>query len=162
MMIRLKTAVMLAGCLKTGAILANASENDQNAIYQFGINIGLAFQLVDDLLDIYADTEEFGKELGGDIQANKKTYPYLLALQKANETQKAQLQHYFSSHHYDKKEKFNAVKTIFDELRCKEETEKKVDELLRSAYQNIEETSLNNEQKEMLKQLALMLSKRSK
>jgi len=161
-MIRLKTAVMLAGCLKTGAILANASENDQEALYQFGINIGLAFQLVDDLLDIYADTEVFGKEIGGDIQANKKTYPYLLALQKANEIQKTQLQHYFSSHHYDKKEKFNAVKTIFDELRCKEETEKIVDQLLENAYQNIEEISLNTEQKETLRQLALKLSKRSK
>jgi len=161
-MIRLKTAVMLAGCLKISAILANASENDQNALYQFGINLGLAFQLVDDLLDVYADTEIFGKEVGGDIQANKKTYPYLLALQKANETQKAQLQHYFSSHHYDKKEKFNAVKTIFDELRCKEETEKIVDQYLEKAYQNIEETSLANEQKDSLRQLALKLSKRSK
>ena len=161
-MIRLKTAVMLAACLKTGAILANASENDQNALYQFGINLGLAFQLVDDLLDVYADTETFGKELGGDIQANKKTYLYLLALQKADKTQKAQLQHYFSSHHYNKKEKFNAVKTIFDELRCKEDTEKIVEEFLEKAYQNIEALSLNNEQMESLKQLALNLSKRSK
>ena len=161
-MIRLKTAVMLAGCLKIGAILANAPENDQNALYQFGINIGLAFQLVDDLLDVYADTETFGKETGGDIQANKKTYPYLLALQKANEMQKAQLQHYFSSDHYDKEEKFNAIKTIFDELRCKEDTEKIVDQYLEKAYQNIEEISLNDEQKESLRQLALKLSKRSK
>ena len=161
-MIRLKTAVMLAGCLKIGAILANAPENDQNALYQFGINIGLAFQLVDDLLDVYADTETFGKEIGGDIQENKKTYPYLLALQKANETQKAQLQHYFSSNHYDKEEKFNAVKTIFDELRCKEDTEKVVEHFLDKAYQNIEEISLTNEQKESLRQLALKLSKRSK
>jgi geranylgeranyl diphosphate synthase type II len=161
-MIRLKTAVMLAGCLKIGAILANASEHDQDALYRFGINLGLAFQLVDDLLDVYADTEIFGKEVGGDIQANKKTYPYLLALQKANKTQKAQLQHYFSSNHYDKKEKFNAVKTIFDELRCKEETEKIIEEFLEKAYQNIEEISLNDEQKESLRQLALKLSKRSK
>ncbi|MCL2290749.1 MAG: polyprenyl synthetase family protein [Bacteroidetes bacterium] len=161
-MIRLKTAVMLAGCLKISTILANASEHDQNTLYQFGINLGLAFQLVDDLLDVYADTETFGKELGGDIQANKKTYPYLLALQKANEAQKAQLQHYFSSNHYDKKEKFNAVKTIFDELRCKEDTEKIVEDFLEKAYRNIEELSLNSEQMETLKELALKLSKRSK
>jgi len=161
-MIRLKTAVMLAGCLKTGAILANASENDQKAIYQFGINLGLAFQLVDDLLDVYADTETFGKEIGGDIQANKKTYLYLLALQKANAMQKAQLQHYFSSNHYDKKEKFNVVKTIFDELLCKEEAEKRIDEYLVSAYKNVEETSLDYGKKETLKQLALTLSKRCK
>jgi geranylgeranyl diphosphate synthase type II len=161
-MIRLKTAVMIANCLKTGTLLADAAEGDQQAISQFGINLGLAFQLVDDLLDVYADTETFGKEVGGDIQANKKTYLYLLALQNANEKQKEQLLHWFSSNHYTKTEKFNAVKTIFDELRCKEETEKKVDEYLKKAYQNIEETSLNNEKKETLKQLALKLSNRNK
>jgi geranylgeranyl diphosphate synthase type II len=161
-MIRLKTAVMLAGCLKTGAILANASENDQNAIYRFGINLGLAFQLVDDLLDVYADVETFGKEIGGDIQENKKTYPYLLALQKANENQKSQLQHCFSSNHYNKNEKFNIVKTIFDELGCREGIEKTIDEYLFLAYQNVEELSLTCEQKEVLKQLALKLSKRMK
>lgn len=161
-MIRLKTAVMLAGCLKTGAILAGASENDQNALYEFGINLGLAFQLVDDLLDVYADSKIFGKEVGGDIQANKKTFPYLLALQKANETQKAELQHYFSSRDFNKKEKFDAVKTIFDDLRCKEEIEKHVDFYLEKVYQNIEEISLNFEQKEKLRKLALKLSKRGK
>jgi geranylgeranyl diphosphate synthase type II len=161
-MIRLKTAVMLAGCLKTGAILANASANDQNALYKFGINLGLAFQLVDDLLDVYADTQMFGKEVGGDIQANKKTFPYLVALQKANETQKAELQHYFSSQDFNKKEKFDAVKTIFDDLRCKEEIEKQVDFYLEKAEKNIEETSLNFEQQKKLKELALKLSKRGK
>jgi len=161
-MIRLKTAVMLAGCLKIGAILANASENDRNAIYQFGINIGLAFQLVDDLLDVYAEPETFGKEIGGDIQANKKTFPYLLALQKANEAQKQQLLHYFSSNHYKKNEKFNGVKAIFDELCCKEETEKKVDELLQKAYQNIDETTLSSQKQDKLRQLALNLSRRNK
>jgi geranylgeranyl diphosphate synthase type II len=161
-MIRLKTAVMIAGCLQTGAILANASENDQKALYQFGIHLGLAFQLVDDLLDVYADTEIFGKEVGGDIQANKKTYPYLLALQKANKTQKKLLQHYFASNHYTKKEKFDAVKTIFDDLCCKVDTEKQVDYFLEKAYKNIDEISLNGERKETLKQLALKLSKRNK
>jgi geranylgeranyl diphosphate synthase type II len=161
-MIHLKTAVMLAGCLKTGAILANASKHDQDALYQFGINLGMAFQLMDDLLDVYANAETFGKEIGGDIQENKKTYLYLFALQQANETQKAQLQHYFSSNHYTKEEKFSAVKTFFDALRCKEETEKKVDEYLERAYINVEELSLGEEQKEMLKLFALKLSKRNK
>ena len=161
-MIRLKTAVMLAGCLKTGAILANASDNDQNTIYEFGINLGLAFQLVDDLLDVYADAETFGKEIGGDIHENKKTYLYLLALQKADKKQCQQLQRYFSSNHYHKKEKFDAVKTIFDALRCKEETEKKVDEYIRNAYANIEALSLNSPKQKILKQLALNISKRNK
>ena len=161
-MIRLKTAVMLAGCLKTGAILANATNNDQNTLYQFGINIGMAFQLVDDMLDVYADVETFGKEIGGDIQENKKTYLYLFALQNANKIQKAELQHFFSSNKYEKKEKFDAVKTIFDDLRCKDEIEKKVDEYLVLAYQNIEKLSIDEEKKEMLRQLALKLSKRNK
>ena len=161
-MIHLKTAVMLAGCLKTGAILANASKHDRETIYQFGINIGMAFQLVDDMLDVYADTKTFGKEVGGDIQENKKTYLYLFALQQANDTQKTQLQNYFSSNHYNKEEKFIAVKTIFDTLRCKEEVEKRVDEYLECAYKNVEDISLGEEQKEMLRQLALKLSKRSK
>jgi geranylgeranyl diphosphate synthase type II len=161
-MIHLKTAVMLAGCLKTGAILANASKYDQNAIYQFGINLGMAFQLVDDLLDVYADTKTFGKEVGGDIQENKKTYLYLFALQQANETQKTQLLHYYSSNHYPKEDKFYAVKSIFDLLLCKEEVEKKVDEYLENAYKNVEELSLGKEKKRLLKQLALELSKRNK
>jgi geranylgeranyl diphosphate synthase type II len=161
-MIYLKTAVMLAACLKTGAILANASADDQKTLYQFGINLGLAFQLVDDLLDVYADAETFGKEIGGDIQENKKTYLYLFALQKANETQKAQLQHYFSSDNYSKKEKFDAVKSIFDQLGCKKETEKRIDEYLENAYKNVEDLSLDSEHKKILRQLALELSKRSK
>ena len=167
-MIRLKTAVMLAGCLKTGAVLSNASEQDQDALYQYGINIGIAFQLVDDLLDVYADKEIFGKEIGGDIQANKKTFLYLLALQKANKEQKEQLIDLFSATNGTNGtndtsiQKFNAVKTIFDSLRCKEETEKFVEEYLTKAYQNIEETNLNSEKKEQLRKLALTLSKRNK
>jgi len=161
-MIRLKTAVMFAGCLKTSTILANASEKDQDALYQYGINLGIAFQLVDDLLDVYADTETFGKEIGGDIQENKKTYLYLFALQQANKTQKAQLLQLFSSNHYPKEEKFNAVKTIFDALHCKEETERIINDYLENAYNNVEELSLCKEKKKLLKQLALELSKRSK
>jgi geranylgeranyl diphosphate synthase type II len=161
-MIRLKTAVMLAGCLKTGAILANASEQDQNIFYQFGINLGMAFQLVDDVLDLYADEETFGKEIGGDVQENKKTYLYIIALQNANETQKELIHHYYASNHYSKNEKFEAVKTIFNDLLCKEETEKKIDEYLEKACHNIEQLSLPDEQKETLKNLALKLSKRSK
>ena len=161
-MIRLKTAVMIAGCLKTGAMLANASENDQNAIYQFGINVGLAFQLMDDLLDVYADTKTFGKEIGGDIQENKKTYLYIMALQKATEPQQKQLKHYFSSNQFPKNEKFNVVKTIFDELQCKEETEKKIEEYLHLAYQNVDDMSLSDKRKKTLKELALNICKRNK
>jgi len=161
-MIRLKTAVMLAACLKTGAILANASEQDQNILYEYGINLGLAFQLVDDLLDVYADAETFGKEIGGDIQENKKTYLYIIALQNANEVQKNQLHHYFTSNHYSKIDKYNAVKTIFNALHCKEKTEHKIGEYLQKACQNVDQLSLEFAQKEVLINLAYKLSKRSK
>ena len=161
-MIRLKTAVMLAACLKTGAILANASEQDQNILYEYGINLGLAFQLVDDLLDVYADAETFGKEIGGDIQENKKTYLYIIALQNANEIQKNQLHHYFTSNHYSKIDKYNAVKTIFNALHCKEKTENKIGEYLQKACQNVDQLSLEFAQKEVLINLAYKLSKRSK
>lgn len=161
-MIRLKTAVMLASCLKTGAIIAAASENDQKEIYEFGINIGLAFQLVDDLLDVYSETQVFGKEVGGDIQSNKKTFLYLVALKEANEPQKEKLLHYFSSFHYTKNEKFEAVKAIFDASSCKELTEKIVDNYLQKAFVNIAATSLEESKKEQLRELALTLSKRNK
>jgi geranylgeranyl diphosphate synthase type II len=161
-MICLKTAVMLAACLKTGAILANANEQDQNILYEYGINLGMAFQLVDDVLDVYANAETFGKEIGGDIQENKKTYLYIIALLNANEVQKNNLQHYFTSTHYPKNEKFVAVKTIFNELQCKEKTEDKIDEYLQMACQNVNQLSLNCAQKEALINLAYKLSKRSK
>ena len=122
----------------------------------------MAFQLVDDLLDVYAEPKTFGKELGGDIQENKKTFPYLLALQNANPTQREQLLRYFSSNYYDKNEKYNAVKAIFDELCCKKETEKKVDEFLQKAYQNIDETTLSSQGQDKLRKLALNLSRRKK
>jgi geranylgeranyl diphosphate synthase type II len=161
-MIRLKTAVMLAACLKTGAILANANERDQNILYEYGINLGMAFQLMDDVLDVYANAETFGKEVGGDIQENKKTYLYIIALLNASEVQKNQLHHYFTTNHYSKNEKYNAVKAIFNDLQCKEKTEDKIDEYLQKACQNVNLLSLNSAQKEVLIHLAFKLSKRNK
>jgi len=119
-MIRLKTAVMLAACLKAGAIVSFASEKDQQLIYDFGIKTGLAFQIQDDLLDVYADVNKFGKNLGGDIAENKKTYMSLKAKELAQGEDAKKLRYYFSSLSFEREEKFIAVKSIYDKYHVKE------------------------------------------
>lgn len=159
-MIRLKTAVMLAGCLKVGALHANASAADCDRIYNFGINLGIAFQLQDDILDIYGDKTLFGKICGGDINDNKKTYPYLIAFEKANETQKAQLFHYFSSTDFNFDEKFNAVKAIFDDLEVKKETEQVMLGYINQALAELAQIPIETPAKETLRNLPLKLCNR--
>ena len=112
-MIRLKTAVLLACSLKTGAILAGASREDAENLYRFGINIGLAFQLQDDLLDVYGDTRTFGKNIGGDILCNKKTFLLINALRRAEGEQKVQLEHWIARKDFDAAEKIAAVTNIY-------------------------------------------------
>ena len=107
-MIRLKTSVLLACALKIGAILAGAPVSDAEALYKFGEQIGLAFQLQDDLLDVYGDPEVFGKEIGGDIMCNKKTYMLINAFNRANAKQKKELQKWCSGEKFDRKEKVAA------------------------------------------------------
>jgi len=144
-MIRYKTAVMLAGCLKAGAILSGATPADQEAIYQYGINIGIAFQLKDDLLDVYGDTNIFGKPIGGDIRENKKTYLYLRSLQDAQDTDKQQLLHYFSSTNFDEKEKFLAVTNIYEKLDIKHKTEAQIEAYVQKALVELGKISAGNE-----------------
>ena len=122
MMIRLKTAVLLAGALKIGALYAGAPEADIEHLYQFGIHLGLAFQLADDLLDVYADEAVFGKAVGGDIKDNKKTFLYLKALELADETQREQLRTLFATTPEDEKGKFLQVKAIFDAVDVRKAT----------------------------------------
>lgn len=162
MMIRYKTAVMLSGCLKVGAILAGATLQEQQQIYDFGIKVGIAFQLTDDILDLYSDVQKFGKVKGGDIKENKKTFLYLLALQEANETQKATLNHYFSSTDFDFEEKLFAVQTIFDQLQVKEKTESYVEKYLSEALVIVNGLNISQEHKEKLQKIAHEFSRRSK
>ena len=100
-MIRLKTSVLLACALKTGAILAGAPQKDADTLYKFGEQIGLAFQLQDDFLDVYGDTQVFGKAIGGDIVSNKKTYMLINALNRATEKQRAELEQWLSAPRFD-------------------------------------------------------------
>jgi len=161
-MIRLKTAVMLAGCLKSGAIFAQASEADQQAMYDYGIHIGIAFQLKDDILDLYSDTQVFGKMTGGDIKENKKTYLYLTALQEADTQQRQTLLHYFSSTDFDQEQKIQAVKEIYESLKVKEKTEQAINLYAAKALSSLQAVSVSEDRKNKLYELANTLVSRDK
>ena len=115
-MIRLKTSVLLACALKMGALLADASAEDADNLYKFGEQIGLAFQLQDDYLDVYGDTHVFGKAIGGDIVSNKKTYMLINAFNLANDEQRQELEKWTTATSFDAKEKIAAVTTIYNEI----------------------------------------------
>jgi len=118
-MIRLKTAVLLGGTLKIGSIIGGATSTDADLIDAFGVNLGIAFQLQDDILDVYGDPEKFGKQVGGDIISNKKTYLLLKALELANPSQKAELKQWLSVSLSDPKEKVAAVTEIYNQLQVR-------------------------------------------
>lgn len=115
-MIRLKTSVLLACALKIGAILAGASKEDADNLYRFGEQIGLAFQLQDDFLDVYGDTRVFGKAIGGDITSNKKTFMLINALNHANDDQRRQLESWIGATEFDRDEKVAAVTRLYNEI----------------------------------------------
>ncbi len=148
-MIRLKTAVLLAASLKTGAIIAGAGAVDCNHIYDFGINIGLAFQIKDDLLDVYGDQEKFGKVSGGDIIAGKKTYLYLKALESAG-SQSESFRALYASHTIPSQEKVMKVKEIFNHLTIEQHTRQLIDDYYQKALQNLSCISLSVEAMEAL------------
>jgi len=118
-MIRLKTAVLIGCSLKMGALIAGAEQHDADCLYEYGINIGLAFQLKDDLLDVYGDPRTFGKMIGGDILCNKKTYLLIKALKNSGEQQKKMLLLWLSASEFDSAEKIRFVKNVYDELNLK-------------------------------------------
>lgn len=127
-MIRLKTAVLLGFALQFGAILAGTSKEDAEHLYNFGVNIGIGFQLKDDLLDVYADKAKFGKQVGGDIISNKKTFLLLKAKELAKGSTKNSLESWIEDKDFDKVEKVTAVTAIYDELGIKTLTESKMQE----------------------------------
>ncbi len=118
-MIRLKTAVLIGCALKIGAVIAGASRHDADYLYEYGINIGLAFQLKDDLLDVYGDPETFGKKIGGDIICNKKTFLLIKALKNSGKSQRETLEKWLSASDFDPEAKIRFVKKIYDELNLK-------------------------------------------
>ena len=158
-MIRLKTSVLLATALQIGAYMAGATEAQQEALYQFGINVGLAFQIQDDILDVWGDPKTFGKAVGGDISCNKKTYVYLTAQKLADDELTEELHQWYGSVLDDNTEKIAAVKGIFEQLNVRAACEAVVQDYTQKALQ-ILETLPQNAATEQLRQLANKLNTR--
>ena len=162
-MIRLKTAVLLATALQMGAVVADADEEDQRHLYDFGIGIGMAFQLQDDILDCYSDVAVFGKVTGGDIVENKKTLMYLKALELAAPEQKDRLAALFSGEvDVNPQRKIDEVIGIYDDLCVKEAVEQLMAEYYRQAFASLDAVKLPEEKKAPLRYYAEMLSGRNK
>lgn len=153
-MIRLKTAVLLACALKTGALLANASREDADLLYDFGIQIGLAFQLQDDFLDVYGDPAVFGKNIGGDILCNKKTYLLIKALECADDKQRASLESWLAVTACLPEEKIEAVTSLYSAIGVKEKIEQKMRSYFEQGLLSLEKVSVHSERKLTLKQVA--------
>ena len=157
-MIELKTSVLLAYALKIGGYIAGANAAQQEALYQYGLHIGLAFQIQDDILDVYGDPKTFGKAIGGDICCNKKTFLLLTALSKADAASKAELNRWLSISDRDQ-EKIAAVTALYDRLGVRAEAESVMEEHTAFALKQLE-TLPQNEATERLRQLAEKLVNR--
>jgi len=161
-MIEYKTASLIAGALQTGTILAGAPAADRHHIYEFGRNLGIAFQLQDDILDTYGNAATFGKRIGGDIVQNKKTYLVLKAMQLANNTQKQVLEELLSSYPKDETAKIAAVVAIFDALDIKSIASRKKDGYHQKAIEHLALVKVAEERKIHLKEIAKELLERMK
>lgn len=162
-MIRLKTAVLLGFALQMGATLAGAPEEDIAKLYQFGVNIGVGFQLKDDLLDVFADQAKFGKQVGGDIISNKKTFLLIKALELAIGEDASALNQWIEKKNFDKAEKVAAVTAIYTTLGIKELTEGKMNSYFDQAFKDLDSISFKNEAYYLeLKSVAEMLVHREK
>lgn len=156
-MINLKTSVLLAASLKMGALLGGAGERNQNLLYEFGRKLGLAFQVQDDYLDAFGDPGKFGKQQGGDIMANKKTFLLIHALQALSDPQRRQLQQLMAS---PDPGRVQAVLQIFRNCGVDKWAEELKDRYLREALQHLDDIAVLSKRKEPLQQLALYLTKR--
>lgn len=150
-MIEYKTAVLVGAAMKMGAIVAETSEENANLIYDFGLNLGIAFQLQDDYLDAFGDPETFGKQVGGDIIENKKTYLYLKAMEFSNDDEKEQLMHLFSIQPEDNTDKIESVKFIFIQTKAAEATQKAIQDFTFKAFETLEKMNISKNKKQMLK-----------
>ena len=151
-MIRLKTSVLLACALKMGAILADAPQLHADRLYKVGEQLGLAFQLQDDLLDVYGDPKVFGKAIGGDITSNKKTYMLINAFNRANAEQRAELEHWIYAKTFDRQEKVAAVTHLYDAIGIRELCEQKINYYFDLARHTLDQVDASAERKEPLLQ----------
>lgn len=160
-MIRLKTSVLLAASLKIGAVLGGASKEDAKNLYDFGIQLGLAFQLQDDYLDVYGNPEVFGKNIGGDILCNKKTYMLINALQTANDAQREELLFWINAKEYIPEEKIKAVTALYNTIGIKELCDKKMELCFQNAKLCLDKVDVNELRKEVLYDYANSLMSRN-
>ncbi|WP_395047633.1 polyprenyl synthetase family protein [Flavobacterium sp.] len=160
-MIEYKTAVLVGAAMKMGAIVAKTSDENANLIYDFGLNLGIAFQLQDDYLDAFGDPETFGKQVGGDIIENKKTYLYLKAIEFAQTEEKEQLLHLFSIQPTDNTDKIASVKEIFNQTKASEATQKAIQDYTFKAFETLEKMNISNEKKQMLRNFGENLMSRN-
>lgn len=159
-MIELKTSVLLAAALKIGALLGGAKSKDADLLYEFGRNIGLAFQLQDDYLDVYGDTEVFGKQIGGDIVANKKTFMLIKALQLADNNNKNKLEKLIHLEKFDRETKVSKVTQVYNDLNIKELVVAEISKLNKNAHDYLDKVSVPDQKKEELKALSVKLIQR--
>ena len=156
-MIKLKTAVLLAGSMQIGALIGGAEKKQASLVYEFGENLGLAFQLQDDILDVYGDPEKFGKLVGGDILANKKTFMLIKAKELAQGDLEKDLDHWLSNNSYNPKDKIKAITSIYDDLEVRKLAEIKMEGFARKALNALGRISVENAGKELLKGFAEQL-----
>ena len=161
-MIELKTAVLIAASLKIGAILGGASEKDAEDLYEFGRNLGIAFQLQDDLLDTYGDPDVIGKKRGTDIIDNKKTFLMINALQKASSSDREKLCDWLSRKEFNSAEKINAVTNIYDKLNIRELTNDRIKDFYIQAMASLEHLNRPEEKKAELLNFASYLMERQR
>jgi geranylgeranyl diphosphate synthase type II len=150
-MIQYKTAVLVAAAMKMGAIVAEASDQNADLIYEFGLNLGLAFQLQDDYLDAFGDPKTFGKQVGGDIIENKKTYLYLKAIAFAEKEESTQLQDLFSNQPEDNTAKIEAVKEIFNNSGASKATHDAIQDFTFKAFETLEKMNIDESKKDVLR-----------
>lgn len=161
-MIRLKTSVLLACALKMGAVVAGASDADANALYAFGEKVGLAFQLQDDLLDVYGDPKVFGKAIGGDITSNKKTFMLINAFNRADAETRAELKRWTTATEFDPAEKIAAVTEIYNRLGIDKLAEQRIKEYFEQSRQHLDELSVSDDRKAVLREYTERMMNRKK
>ncbi|WP_310381736.1 polyprenyl synthetase family protein [Flavobacterium sp.] len=160
-MIEFKTAVLVAAAMKMGAIIAETSDDDRNLIYEFGLNLGLAFQLQDDYLDAFGDPKTFGKQVGGDIIENKKTYLFIKAIEYATIEEKQNLLQLFSVRLEDNLDKIDAVKEIFNTSGASKATQIAIKNFTSQAFETLEKINISQDKKEILKKFGKNLMNRN-
>ncbi|MCP9199507.1 polyprenyl synthetase family protein [Gramella sp. GC03-9] len=160
LMIEYKTAVLVGASLQMGAIVAGTSQECRDAIYQYGRLLGIAFQLQDDYLDAFGDPETFGKQAGGDIIENKKTFLYLKTLELANRSEALQLEHLYSINPPDNSGKIEAVKALFESCGAAELTKKEIENYTRIAFEVLDKIEISEKKKEPLRNFGKMLMER--